>query len=759
MLKPQSTMKRSLARSVRWRFVSLAIVGLAGCEQLGPTSGATPREEVADTRLALPAAAGEWTLFDTDARSDYSGVELGDGSVLVCGGVNQSHVLSCNRLSFDGELHSQAFPLPEARLYGTLSLVSPNRILLAGGTDANEVALGARLSLPFPWTNQQNIWGAPEGSSVLPSPRADHTATRLDSSLVLIGGRADIQQIPSFDVRSDQGVWTKVVPATALATRAQHSATLLKSQPGAPARVLILGGYSQAQGGYLSSGFIFSLPNTITPIADMPEARQAHTATLLDDGSVLVAGGMGLNNALLATTWRYYPDTNQWASARTIVPRKYHAAARLGADVIIAGGQSTVGGNLATLRGEDDSSPNRNTVQRYNAATNEWSSGPNLRHGRSFFEIFALDGTHLLAVGGATELATLSSSEVFSANVLGQPSGQGYSCLSGHVADGVCCDTDCLGACNYCNAPNTPGVCQKVSGPAPVAQRACGESHLQCSAGLCPDNCDATHPCESRFFCGVDAACHDLKKLGTMCTTSQECAGGAPCVDGVCCESACSGSCEACNQPDRSGLCRPLPSGDLPHAGHPGCAAAHDADCGGACDGHTTDRCIFAELRTSCGADATCTSGEFHPAGECDGRGTCEMTPVQKCGKYACDSQGGCLDQCAAPSDCAEGYNCNDGDCMHCVEDECGALGYQCDRKSGECPNTCARSAECAGGYYCHPLDHRCVLAVPFPAASLPACSIGHEPVRSRAWLVALASVLGVVSARRARRVNRRRAR
>src|SRR6185369_3334560 len=271
MLKPQSTMNRSLARGAGSLVVSLAIVGLAGCQGLGPTSESTPRDVVASTTLALPDDSA-WTSFpNSEARKYYAGVELGDGSVLVCGGSSSTkkYVMTCNRLSFDGALRAQAFPLPEARLYGTLSLVPPNRVLLAGGTDANGAELGARLSTPFPWTDNENIWGAPESGPVSPTARTIHTATRVDSNVVLIGGSAGSQQVSSIDVRADDGGWTKVQPSNGLMTRAEHSATLLESQPGGPARVLVLGGYSSAQGGYLSSGFIFSLPDTIRPIADM----------------------------------------------------------------------------------------------------------------------------------------------------------------------------------------------------------------------------------------------------------------------------------------------------------------------------------------------------------------------------------------------------------------------------------------------------------------------------------------------------------
>ncbi|HEX2673408.1 MAG TPA: hypothetical protein VHM25_21145, partial [Polyangiaceae bacterium] len=103
-------MKRSLAQSARALFVSLVIVGQGGCQGLGPTSGAAPREEVVDTQLPLPDDSA-WTSFpNSEARRYYAGVELGDGSVLVCGGSSSTkkYVQTCNRLSFDGALRSQS---------------------------------------------------------------------------------------------------------------------------------------------------------------------------------------------------------------------------------------------------------------------------------------------------------------------------------------------------------------------------------------------------------------------------------------------------------------------------------------------------------------------------------------------------------------------------------------------------------------------------------------------------------------------------
>src|SRR5450432_2000533 len=48
--------------------------------------------------------------------------------------------------------------------------------------------------------------------------------------------------------------------------------------------------------------------------------------------------------------------------------------------------------------------------------------------------------------------------------------------------------------------------------------------------------------------------------LGNKCTTTAQCNAGQTCADGVCCESACDGVCESCNQPMAAGHCNPIPA-------------------------------------------------------------------------------------------------------------------------------------------------------------------------------------------------------
>ncbi len=82
-------------------------------------------------------------------------------------------------------------------------------------------------------------------------------------------------------------------------------------------------------------------------------ARDGHTATLLPDGTVLVAGGQpcGHDDTYLATAERYDPATGAWSAAGTMAdPRANHTATLLhdGA-VLVAGGINLSNGSGVAL--------------------------------------------------------------------------------------------------------------------------------------------------------------------------------------------------------------------------------------------------------------------------------------------------------------------------------------------------------------------------------------------------------------------------
>jgi hypothetical protein len=181
--------------------------------------------------------------------------------------------------------------------------------------------------------------------------------------------------------------------------------------------------------------------------------------------------------------------------------------------------------------------------------------------------------------------------------------------------------------------------------------------------------------------------------------------GGVPCatgfcVDGVCCESACSGLCQACaagKTGSPNGLCRPLPAGMDPDVE---CPDDGMASCkrNGACDGQGA--CALYPSGTMCGA-GSCIGSLLAGPSTCNG-GACQPAQPMPCaGGFACATNQSCKTTCTGDGDCAPNIGCNPaaGSCsimkklqgQPCNADqECGtntcADGVCCDRPcNGRC--------------------------------------------------------------------------
>ena len=114
-------------------------------------------------------------------------------------------------------------------------------------------------------------------------------------------------------------------------------------------RILLTGGRATSGGPCLNTAELYNpVAGTIAPL-NMVAARSHHTATLLPDGSVLLAGG-ACGGAALATAERYLPIASNFeATFAMAAARGDHTATRLpDGTVLVAGGSDPGVGALSS---------------------------------------------------------------------------------------------------------------------------------------------------------------------------------------------------------------------------------------------------------------------------------------------------------------------------------------------------------------------------------------------------------------------------
>jgi len=171
----------------------------------------------------------------------------------------------------------------------------------------------------------------------LNEPRYYHTATMLDDGRVLIAGGLASGFSAKFSVELyDPAEREWLFSGFLLSARVSHTATLLPD-----GKVLFVGGSSDSFGDFqLKTSELYD-PATgkSTATGSLRTYRVFHTATLLNNGKVLIAGGSdGFNSS--SSTELYDPSTGQWSDSGSLVnPRWGHTAILLGdGKVLFVGG-------------------------------------------------------------------------------------------------------------------------------------------------------------------------------------------------------------------------------------------------------------------------------------------------------------------------------------------------------------------------------------------------------------------------------------
>jgi len=181
--------------------------------------------------------------------------------------------------------------------------------------------------------------------------------------------------------------------------RLSASATLLNS-----GKVLVAGG--QGSGSVLASAELFDpATGTWTPAQAMGTPRLNHSATLLTSGRVLVCGGYDGTHYLASCT-RYDPATNTWSAAGSLTAARIRHTATL-----LASGKVLVAGGY-------DGSVQLTDARVYDPAANSWTATAPLAQSRTGHVAVALASGNVLVAGGvgddgAGHSGLLSSSEIY----------------------------------------------------------------------------------------------------------------------------------------------------------------------------------------------------------------------------------------------------------------------------------------------------------------------------------------------------------
>jgi Galactose oxidase, central domain len=210
-----------------------------------------------------------------------------------------------------------------------------------GGLDA-----AATIELYFPSSGNQVDRFVSD--AFLVQPRRSHTATRLTNGKILIAGGDNGGAIADAEIYD----WTTSDPMTpkskATAEKMKHARAYHTATPIDQGMVLLAGGINPA-GVPVAHGDRY-LPDTNTfdnTVGQMQHPRYDHVAIKLQDGRVLFTGGQAADGTLLndAEIYESLGQTFTLLANTMSVPRLGHAMALLdNGDVLIVGGVSTADG-------------------------------------------------------------------------------------------------------------------------------------------------------------------------------------------------------------------------------------------------------------------------------------------------------------------------------------------------------------------------------------------------------------------------------
>ncbi len=377
----------SLFRSKQWRIVYTALLILFGFDlgysQTFSTAG----------NLPVPLELHTATL-------------LADGTVLIAGGsiipgngpTNVASIYNPTLKSFAPTLsHMNAI-----RFAPTATLLPSGQVLIAGGgtTGGNPIASA---EVYDPTAETFTTVGS------LATARNYATGTLLNDGTVLVAGGVFQTGTATAEIYNPTTKTFSATKGTMTTKRASHTATLLSD-----GTVLIAGGIQNYSGETVISTAERYNPSTgqFTAVGNMTTARCGHTATRLNDGTVLITGGTAQSGKPIASAEIFNPATNSFSAVGSLhTARSVHAATLLRDGTVLIAGGST-----ATLGSPTPHGPYTGSTEIYSPSTSTFTTSAIMvtpRGGQTATRLN--DGTVLEAGGGyGSGLSSTATVELYS---------------------------------------------------------------------------------------------------------------------------------------------------------------------------------------------------------------------------------------------------------------------------------------------------------------------------------------------------------
>lgn len=349
--------------------------------------------ELSSSAFAQFTATGNMTT----ARFYHTATLLPSGKVLIAGGVNSSGRLSSAEL-YDPATgtFSTTGSMTVARAGHAATLLPNGKVLIVGGSSGGDNTELSSAELYDPAT------GTFTPTGTMANARNNPTATVLDNGDVLVAG-GNVGSYCTTALGSaelyDPAMGTFTPTGSMTSARFQHTATLLNN-----GQVLVAGGLWPYLCGppYASSELYDSATGTFATTGTMNNARNLFTATLLSSGKVLVAGGSTGGSNTTSSAELYDPSPGTFTGTGSLAtPRSEHTATLLSSgQVLVAGGENSAVYGLAS-------------AELYDPATGAFNAAGSMITGRTLQTATLLNNGEVLIAGGNTNVGALASAELF----------------------------------------------------------------------------------------------------------------------------------------------------------------------------------------------------------------------------------------------------------------------------------------------------------------------------------------------------------